>query len=140
MNLTARPPENRFAGELRLTAYGQGMGAIGLPGDASPASRFVRAAFMKENSVCGQEEADNVTQFFHILDQVSMIRGAVVTAEGKYDITAYSCCVNADRGIYYYKTYENSQIQAVDLRREDLNREDLIRYPLEREQKIRYIN
>src|SRR5699024_10049287 len=139
MNLTARPPENRFAGELRLTAYGQGMGAIGLPGDASPASRFVRAAFMKENSVCGQEEADNVTQFFHILDQVSMIRGAVVTAEGKYDITAYSCCVNADRGIYYYKTYENSQIQAVDLRREDLNREDLIRYPLEREQKIRYI-
>lgn len=69
-----------------------------------------------------------------------MIRGAVVTAEGKYDITAYSCCVNADRGIYYYKTYENSQIQAVDLRREDLNREDLIRYPLEREQKIRYIN
>lgn len=140
MNLTARPPENRFAGELRLTSYGQGMGAIGLPGDASPASRFVRAAFMKENSVCGQEEADNVTQFFHILDQVSMIRGAVVTAEGKYDITAYSCCVNADRGIYYYKTYENSQIQAVDLRREDLNREDLIRYPLEREQKIRYIN
>ena len=102
------------------------MGAIGLPGDASSASRFVRASFLKENSAALQEEQASVNQFFHILDGVAMVRGTVVTEQGTYDRTTYSCCVNTRTGRYYYKTYEDSRIRAVDLREADLEGSRLV--------------
>ena len=95
LHLTSEAPANRFSKRLDLQPFGQGMGAMGLPGDASPASRFVRAAFLKENSACSGEEMDSVTQFFHILEQVAMLRGAVKTGAGRDDHTTYGCCVNA---------------------------------------------
>lgn len=121
MHLTPNPPENRFAPALKLAPYGQGMGAIGLPGDASPASRFVRAAFCKWNSELPSGEEASVTQFFHILDNVAMVAGTVRTPENKLDRTTYSCCINASRGIYYYKTYDNNQISAVSMHKTDLD-------------------
>lgn len=126
LNLTAQSPENRFSGALDLKPVSQGMGALGLPGDASSASRFVRAAFLKWNSVSPQEENANVAQFFHILDGVAMVRGAVVTEQGTYDITTYSCCINTRTGRYYYKTYEDSRVRGVDLRESDLEGTELV--------------
>lgn len=120
LGLSSGNPENRFADGLELKPYAQGMGGMGLPGDASSASRFVRAAFLKWNSVAPEEEAANVSQFFHILDSVAMVRGTVVTEAGTYDITTYSCCVNAEKGIYYYKTYDDSRIRKAELREADL--------------------
>ena len=120
LNLSARSPENRFSDGLELKGYSQGMGAVGLPGDASSASRFVRAAFLRWNSVSPEDEDSNVSQFFHILDGVAMVRGAVVTEAGTYDITTYSCCVNTRTGTYYYKTYDDSRIRKVDLCGEEL--------------------
>ena len=140
LNITAEQPENRFAESLSLQPYGQGMGAIGLPGDALPASRFVKAAFLKWNSVCPQEEMVNITQFFHILDQVSMVRGAVCISKDQYDITTYTCCINAKQGIYYYKTYENNQIQGIRLFQEDLEQPNLICYELAKQQQVHYVN
>lgn len=121
MHLTSNPPENRFAPALKLAPYGQGMGALGLPGDASPASRFVRAAFCKWNSELPSGEEASVTQFFHILDNVAMVAGSVRTPENKFDRTTYSSCINASRGIYYYKTYNNNQISAVSMHKTDLD-------------------
>ena len=69
-----------------------------------------------------------------------MPRGAVITQDGNYDITTYSCCVNADTGIYYYKTYGNSQIAAVDMRGIDLDGDRLTAYPMETGQVIRKVN
>ena len=66
MNLSAHTPVNTFTNNFELQCYSRGMGAIGLPGDFSSTSRFVRAAFLKENSVFGTEEQKNVGQFFHI--------------------------------------------------------------------------
>lgn len=126
MNLTAESPRNRFSDRLGLKPYAQGMGAIGLPGDASSASRFVRAAFLKWNSVALEEENANVSQFFHILDSVAMVRGAVVTDQGTYDITTYSCCANTRTGVYYYKTYDDCRVRAVDMHEEDLDSKTLI--------------
>ncbi|MBR5303054.1 MAG: choloylglycine hydrolase [Clostridia bacterium] len=131
-NYMALSPEcsrNTFAPELDLSPYGFGMGAIGLPGDCSPASRFVRAAFAKAHSVCGSSEAESVSQFFHILSSVRHIRGSVQTDRGPVT-TVYSSCCNTECGIYYYTTYENSRISAVDMRKEDLGRSALIAYPL----------
>ena len=121
MHLTSNPPENRFAPALKLAPYGQGMGALGLPGDASPASRFVRAAFCKWNTELPSGEEASVTQFFHILDNVAMVAGSVRTPENKLDRTTYASCINASRGIYYYKTYNNNQISAVSMHKTDLD-------------------
>lgn len=140
LNLTTAYPKNRLSEGIFLEPYGQGMGGIGLPGDVSPASRFVRAVFLKENSVCQKDPLSTVSQVFHILDGVSMVRGIVITPEEKYDITTYSCCVNAQKGIYYYKTYENNQICAIQLFCEDLKSEKLICYELINRQQINYIN
>ncbi len=140
LHLTAGFPENDFSRTLRLAPFGQGMGAVGLPGDFSPPSRFVKAAFLRENSAAPQKDEEAVTQLFHILDAVSMVRGCVITAEGKYDITTYSCCIDALHGIYYYKTYENNQIAAVNLFCENLDSTDLIKYEPIRQQQILQIN
>lgn len=140
MNLTSKSPQCSFADDLKLSVYGQGMGAMGLPGDFSPASRFVKAAFLKWNSRSTIDENSNVSQFFHIMDGVSMVKGAVITPEGRKDITTYTCCINTDKGIFYYKTYDNSQIQAVNLWKEDLESGNLIKYELHKEQQIRWHN
>lgn len=128
--LSPKQPENSFSDKLSFNMYSRGMGAIGLPGDLSSASRFVRVAFTKLNSVSGDSEKESVSQFFHILGSVDQQRGCCEVAEGKYEITIYTSCCNASKGIYYYTTYDNRQITAVDMHREDLWSNELIRYPL----------
>ena len=115
LHLSAGFPENRFSGELPLAPFGQGMGAIGLPGDFSPASRFIKTLFCKANSVCEEDAESCVGQVFHILDAVAMVRGTVITPEGRQDMTTYSCCIDTSSGTYYYKTYSNSRVTGVRL-------------------------
>lgn len=136
MHLTPKSPENSFSRELPLHIYSRGMGALGLPGDLSSQSRFVRAAFVKMNSVSGDSEVESVAQFFHILGSVDQQRGCCELEDGKYEITIYTSCCNTDKGIYYYNTYENHQITAVYLDRENLDGELLVRYPMIREEQI----
>ena len=139
MSLSPVQPENAFAPGLPMTLYSNGMGALGLPGDLSSASRFVRVAYTKMNSACGDSEAESVNQFFHILGSVAMTRGAVLV-HGKLEITIYSCCCNADTGVYYYTTYENSRITGVDMHREDLDGDRIVRFPLEKGPQILMAN
>lgn len=130
LHLTTKTPENTFSHKIKLSAYSRGMGALGLPGDLSSQSRFVRAAFGKLNSVSGTSESESVSQFFHILNSVEQIRGCCEIGEGQYEMTLYTSCCNTDKGIYYYTTYSNHQITAVHMHRENLNGDFLIRYPL----------
>ena len=130
MHLTNLLPQNHFSKDLDLKIYSNGMGALGMPGDWSSQSRFVKAAFTKMNSICADSEDESVSQFFHILNSVEHPRGCVVMDDNLYEITIYSSCCNTDKGIYYYKTYDNSQITAMDMRRENLDDTQLISYPL----------
>lgn len=136
MHLSSRQPKNTFSDKLELKAYSRGMGAIGLPGDLSSQSRFVRVAFVKANSVSGKGETESVSQFFHILGSADQPRGCCEVADGKYEITIYTSCCNADKGIYYYTTYDNHRISAVDMRKESLDGNELISYPMITEEKI----
>ena len=140
LRLSPEEPAPLFCGSVSLPPYSRGMGALGLPGDVSSASRFVRAAFTKLNSVSGTSENENVSQFFHILGSVEQIRGCVRLEHGQQEITVYSSCCNADKGIYYYTTYENRQITAVSLHRENLDGAQLVSYPLVRCQRICSVN
>ena len=140
MQLSSRQPENLFSDRLSLETYSRGMGALGLPGDLSSASRFVRVAFTKLHARSGEGEADSVGQFFHILGSVEQTRGCCELENGKYEITIYTSCCNATKGIYYYTTYTNRQITAVDMHREKLDGTELIRYPMLEEEQIRLQN
>ncbi len=128
MSLTEKPPLNRQP--VALEPYSLGLGSFSLPGDMSSGSRFVKAAFTKMHSVCSADEASSVSQFFHILGSVCQQRGLTQLPNGKYEFTIYSSCCNTDKGIYYYTTYDNSRITAVDMRHEDLDGDRLITYPL----------
>lgn len=128
MHLSPKEPQNLFSDKLDLRIYGRGMGALGLPGDLSSQSRFVRASFVKMNSISGDSEGESVSQFFHILGSVDQQRGCCEVEEGKFEYTIYTSCYNADKGILYYTTYDNHQITAVDMKREHLDSAELIRY------------
>lgn len=140
MGLSRKEPINTFAKCIPLEVYSRGMGGLGLPGDLSSSSRFVRAAFVKLNSVSGETEEESVSQFFHILGSVEQQKGCVQVGNGDYEYTIYSSCCNTEKGIYYYKTYENNQITAVDMHQENLENSRLVSYPLVLKQQIFYQN
>lgn len=140
LHLSPKTPVNRFSETLDLKPYSRGMGALGLPGDWSSQSRFVRAAFVKENSASGATEAESVGQFFHILDTVEQPRGCCEVKNGAYETTLYTSCCNTDKGIYYYTTYGNRQITGVNLHKENLDGTFLVRYPLVTGEQIRMQN
>lgn len=140
MGLSTQTPPNRFASTLPLAPYCQGMGALGLPGDHTSLSRFVKASFVKMNAVSDDSEAQSISQLFHILGAVAMPRGCVQLENGDYDYSIYTSCCNTDKGVYYYTTYDNSQISGVDMHKEDLNSSALALYPLLKEQQIHWQN
>ena len=138
--VSRKQPESTFAEVLKLDVYSRGMGGMGIPGDLSSQSRFVKVAFTKLNSISGSGEIESVSQFFHILGSVDQQRGCCEVADGKFEITIYTSCCNATKGIYYYTTYDNHQITAVDMRKENLDASELIRYPIITAGEVRWQN
>ena len=139
LNLTREEPESRFAPGHPLTPYSRGMGAIGLPGDLSSSSRFVRAAFVKLNSVCDDSDPAAISQFFHILGSVAQQEGCARVGDA-FEKTIYSSCCNTDTGIYYYTTYENPQITGISMGNSDLEANAVTQFPLVTQPQIRMEN
>ncbi|HCF83459.1 MAG TPA: choloylglycine hydrolase [Ruminococcaceae bacterium] len=139
VNLTAKEPQNRFIPQVEIPLYSRGMGAVGLPGDLSSMSRFVRAAFVLNNSKL-DDESNAVSQFFHILGAVEQQRGCCELADGKCEITIYTSCIDCARGIYCFTTYNNRRIRAVDMNKESLDGRKLHIFSMDGEEEIRYIN
>lgn len=140
MNLSPKSPQNNFSNKLNMEYYSRGMGAIGLPGDLSSQSRFVRVGFVKMNSVSDDDEKSSVSQFFHILNSVDQQRGCCDIGDGKYEITIYTSCCNASKGIYYYTTYNNHQITGVNMFKENLDGDKIIKYPVIEDGLVRWQN
>ena len=139
LHVTNEEAVNRFAPTLPLKAYSRGMGSIGIPGDLSSSSRFVKAAFTKMNSVSNDTESASISQVFHILGSVAQQRGCVKIGN-LYEKTIYSSCCNTTKGIYYYTTYENSQITGIRLHSVDLDTRRLYTFPLIKGQQIHMEN
>lgn len=137
--LSNKNPENTFG--VDLEEYSRGMGAIGLPGDLSSASRFAKVAFTRANSYSDNDEASSVGQFFHILGSVEQQNGCTfIDNPDLYEYTIYTSCYNTNKATLYYRTYHNSQITAVDLYRENLDSSELINYLLINEEQFNFIN
>ena len=140
-SLSNKNPENTFGGDFDLDEYSRGMGAMGLPGDLSSASRFAKVAFTRANSYSDSDEASSVGQFFHILGSVEQQNGCTFISDPDlYEYTIYTSCCNTNKSVLYYRTYHNSQINAVDLNNEDLDSDELINYLLINEEQFNFIN
>ena len=131
MGLSENYPDNKLSQKHSLGAYSLGMGALGLPGDYSSASRVVRVVFIKEKSPSFEGEKESVSHFFHILGGVAMPKGCVMTRDGECEYTRYSCCCNTDKGIYYYTTYGNMNITAVDMHSVNIDDREVYAFSLE---------
>ncbi len=140
MSLSPTPRENAIAPYVSLSEYSRGLGGMGLPGDMSSASRFVRAVFLRSHSVCGGSEKERVSGFFRMLDNVAQIDGCIALPDGRCQRTVYSSCANTYKGIYYYTTYNNHRINAVRMTEENKSGSNLTAYPLLWENDINHIN
>ena len=140
MYLTPNNPKDTEWSNQELTPLGVGAGTLGIPGDFASVSRFVRAAYIRANEPELDNDINAVTQFFHMLDYVKMVRGGVITEEGLDDITLYSSCMDQENGIYYYKTYGNNRISAINMNKEELEGKELKIFEYITEQDIKYLN
>ncbi|BDS16493.1 choloylglycine hydrolase [Clostridium perfringens] len=127
-------------GDQSLTALGQGTGLVGLPGDFTPASRFIRVAFLRDAMIKNDKDSIDLIEFFHILNNVAMVRGSTRTVEEKSDLTQYTSCMCLEKGIYYYNTYENNQISAIDMNKENLDGNEIKTYKYNKTLSINHVN
>ena len=133
--LTNNPPFN-----IQMFNLNNYMGLSARQPESNFSDKLVKVAFTKMNSVSGDDEKSSVSQFFHILGSVDQQRGCCQLDDNKYEITIYTCCCNTTKGIYYYTSYDNHQICAVDMHNENLDGDKLVRYPLITDGEIRAVN
>lgn len=129
LNLSPLPAENRFSATLDLAACSRGMGAMGLPGDFSSQSRFVRAAFVSQNARKYSSADEGVARLFQLMACLTVPRGSVRLPEGDVE-TIYTSCCDAVRGVYYFTTAQNPSVCAVDLHRANLEGGEPVSCPL----------
>ena len=140
MKLSSSDPENLLCPSVELENYSRGMGGIGLPGDVSSASRFIRAVFAKNHTVHAQSEIDAVSRFFHIMETVSQPLGLAKSPSGKPISTLYTSCACTQSKTYYYTTYANRRIRAVRLDEHIAGTSQLHVFPREEKEDISYLN
>ncbi len=133
LNLENENRENVFA-EKGIKPFSGGIGAVGLPGDFSSPSRFVKASFLLSCI-----EKNDLSSFFHILDSVAMVKGSIKVEE-RDDVTLYSSGIDLENLIYYYKTISNNRICAVRMNGTNLDGFELYSYEVDREQDILFKN
>lgn len=124
-----------------FAAFGQGSGAIGLPGDFTPPSRFVRATFLNHVALTEKDGPGEIARAFTILNQFDIPRGAIVEKkEGKdqYDETQWTSASDLAQRRYYFRTHTNPNIRLVDF--SDLNLDAKEAKSISIEQKETFVN
>ncbi len=111
----------------KFAQLGQGSGALGLPGDFTPPSRFVRAVFLVNSALPSKNIDEGIANAFHILNQFDIPLGAVKGEEGgvtTYDTTQWTSASDLTNARYFYHTYNDRSVRMVDLKELDLNAAD----------------
>lgn len=113
-NYTGVSPNQREEvsfGDTLLSPFGQGAGTTNLPGGFTSPERFVRATYLKMNIPTPKNSMEAINSCFHIVESVSIPKGAVTTKKDTYDYTKYTAFININTCEYFYKTYDNLQIK-----------------------------
>lgn len=113
-------------GEVQLAQFGAGAGMLGLPGDITPPSRFVRAAFYQATAPQRATAEDTVLECFQILNNFDIPIGVeFATGQTPTDIpsaTQWTSAADPQNGRIYYRTMYNSAIRCIDLKSIDFVR------------------
>lgn len=132
--LSSRNPSSAFGGGK---LHSRGMGAIGLPGDFSSSSRFVRAAYLKKwafDHLSGG--ATDLKTAFSVLSSLAIPRGAVITDEGLPVLTLYTMVVDMEKPGYYLTTSTCSAVSHIDLTASLCDGREITSYPIYRDENI----
>ncbi len=124
VNLTANNVPSADVAGMKIRSFGQGSGMLGLPGDFTPPSRFVRAVAFSRAALPVATARDGVLQAFHILNQFDIPKGSARGMEdGKVvaDYTQWTSVSDLTNHRYYFRTFDNSRIRMVDLKKMDLD-------------------
>jgi choloylglycine hydrolase len=124
VTMSAKNVEKIDLAGKEIKGLGQGSGMLGLPGDFTPPSRFVRAVAFSKTALPVEKAKDGVLQAFHLLNQFDIPKGAARGIEhGKEvsDYTIWTCAADLKNLRYYYRTYDNSRIRMVDLKAVDFD-------------------
>ena len=130
-SMTNVPPVK--LGSITLQPFGQGSGMLGLPGDFTPPSRFVRAVAFSQSVFKPMTGDDAVLEAFHVLNQFDIPKGAAREHEKDEhgnilaDYTIWTSAGDLKAKRFYFRTYENSQIRMVDLMKMNLDGKDMVK-------------
>jgi choloylglycine hydrolase len=128
-SMTNVPPVK--VGSVTLQPFGQGSGMLGLPGDFTPPSRFVRAVAFSQSVFRSKTGQDAVLEAFHILNQFDIPKGTTRDQKDEHgnilaDYTQWTSASDLSTKRFYFRTYENSQIRVLDLAKMNLNAKDIV--------------
>ena len=140
INLNPKNVEEDSIGKLKLKSFGQGTGMLGLPGDFTPPSRFVRATFYSQASIPAANSEAAVKEAFHILNQFDIPKGTVKEVNGPkstFDYTMLTTVKDPTTLKYYYRSYENQNIECIDLKTFNLRASEIKAMKIDSKQKIR---
>jgi choloylglycine hydrolase len=107
--------EEVFWDNIRLTPFGQAGGTIPLPGGFTSPERFVRTAYLKAHLPKPKDSNEAIAACFHILESVSIPKGAVLTSRNTYDYTKYTAFINTSTCEYFYKTYDDINVRTAGI-------------------------
>lgn len=119
LNLSVNDIESKQLGDVKVESFGAGSGLLGIPGDFTPPSRFVRAAIYSQAAVPNAKADDAVLAAFHILNQLDSPKGSVVNDAigGKMnEITEWTSVADLKNLRWYFRTYEDQSVRMVDLK------------------------
>ena len=125
VGLSASNADDLKLGRFTVKGFGQGSGLLGLPGDYTPPSRFVRAAFFSQLAQKPAKGSDAVNLGFHILNTFDIFEGIIhepAPAKGQEefaDITQWVVAYDQTNRLFYYRGYDGLKIKMIDLRKID---------------------
>ena len=135
VNLFPGSAPNQLLGEQALSPFGGNSGMLGLPGDATPPSRFVRAAFFRNTAPQQPDGFSTITQCFHILNNFDIPIGTEHKAGQGPNIpsaTQWTSAIDLTGGKVYYKTSYNNHIRCIDLSNIDFGTVKYQWYPMDK--------
>jgi choloylglycine hydrolase len=119
INLSVKDVDSVKVGSVTVNAFGSGAGLLGLPGDFTPPSRFVRAVVYSQSAAPNATADDAVLAAFHILNQFDIPKGAVVNSaigEPVDEITEWTSVADLKNLRWYFRSYDDQSIHMVDLK------------------------
>ena len=125
VNFSPYAPRPIVAGGMTFSGTGQGAGSVGLPGDVSPPSRFVKVAFLKKNAYTVDDARGALNLAEHIINTVDIPMGTVrvkrQNASEQGDYTQWVILKDLTHNVLYYRSYHHLNLRRISMDKVDFS-------------------